>query len=258
MKLDIKTFITFLFIALISSNAMAEDIKITSDDGIEWHQNEQKIVAIKNVVAKKDGMILNSQKITALYKNSEKKNQKTAIYYVIAEEDVFMNNNTAKAYGEKLEYDIEKEIILLSGKPAKIKTESEVITAKDVIEYYPKKEIAIGRGDVTLVKGDKTISADIMKAYFTKSRLTQNLEVDRIEFFDNIKITTPNEVLTGDKGIYYAKKSIATISDNVKITQGKNSLSGDYAEINLKTGFSKLKSKKENGRVKGIFVQEKK
>lgn len=255
---NIITFLSFIFLACISVKANAEDIKITSEEGIEWHQKENKIVAVKDVVAKKDGMTLNSQKLTAFYRENKKEDKKTSIYYVIAEEKVLMETGTAKAYGDKVEYDIDKDIILLHGKPSKIKTDTETITADDVIEYYPKEEVAIGRGNVTVTKEDKKIQSDIMKAYFTRNAITKSMEIDKIEFFDNIKISTQNEILTGDKGIYYAKKSIATISNNVKISQGKNSLYGDYAEINLKTGISKLKSNKNNGRVRGVFVQEKK
>ncbi len=33
--------------------AHAEDIRLTADDKVEWHQNEQKMVAVGNAIATK-------------------------------------------------------------------------------------------------------------------------------------------------------------------------------------------------------------
>jgi lipopolysaccharide export system protein LptA len=52
------------------------------------------------------------------------------------------------------------------------------------------------------------------------------------------------------------------MSGNVRITRGQNQLNGDFAEVNLNTGISRLLTRADgntggDGRVRGVFVPEK-
>ena len=48
--------------------ARAEKINLVADDRVEWHQNEQKMVAVGNAVASKQDMSVRADTITAFTK----------------------------------------------------------------------------------------------------------------------------------------------------------------------------------------------
>ena len=77
----------------------------------------------------------------------------------------------------------------------------------------------------------------------------------------NVKISTPNEVAIGDEAIYYVEKELVRLSGNVKITRGISQLNGSIAEVNLKTGRSRLLSNAQldgNTKVQGLFSRNSK
>ena len=50
------------------------------------------------------------------------------------------------------------------------------------------------------------------------------------------------------------------MSGNVRITRGQNQLNGDFAEVNLSTGISRLLTSTDSAgdkRVRGLFVPQK-
>ena len=77
-------------------------------------------------------------------------------------------------------------------------------------------------------------------------------QVDRIDAYDNVVISTPNEIVRGRRGVYYTKTGIVVLRGSVKITRGNDQLNGDSAEVNLNTGISRLLSG-STGQVRGIF-----
>ena len=66
------------------------------------------------------------------------------------------------------------------------------------------------------------------------------MEVRRIDAVGNVEIMTAKEYARGREGVYHVDKELATLEGDVKITQGENQLNGDYAEVNMATGLSRL------------------
>ncbi|MFN7001449.1 MAG: LptA/OstA family protein, partial [Elioraea tepidiphila] len=79
--------------------------------------------------------------------------------------------------------------------------------------------------------------------------------LDRAEAFGNVRITTANEVVRGERGVYTPGDGLARVSGNVRITRGQNQLNGAYGEVNMKTGVSRLLPA-PGGRVTGMIVPE--
>ena len=57
---------------LIAAPAAAEEVHLTADERVEWHQNEQKMVAVGNAVATKQDMNIRADRMTAFYETSKK------------------------------------------------------------------------------------------------------------------------------------------------------------------------------------------
>ncbi len=255
-----------LFTALMTASipaAQAEDIHLTADDKVEWHQNEQKMIAIGNAVATQKDMNIRADKMTAFYESSKKGGEKarTNIRDIQAQGGVVMTAPSAKAYGDNMTYNLIDDIMVLKGSPVSkiITNDGKIITATDNITYYPSKNKAIASGDVIAKDDDSTIYSNKMISYFTKNSNGQS-ELDKVEIYsDNkeVKIINDQAVVTGEQGIYLPKINKVRLYRNVVINQDGNILKGDYAETDLKTGISRVLSDKKSGkRVSGIFIEK--
>ncbi len=245
-----KQFVTILLtMVFFSMNAMAANVEITADNGIEWHQNAQKMVAVGNAKAVRENMTLVADKISAFYRD-KKTDGNSKVYRVKSENNVYINDLESKAYADDADYYIEKGIMFLKGKPAKIIAGSDKILADDIIELYLNENKAIARGNAHAKREGNDIFADVMTIFFKTDG--KNKDIDKVEVFGNVKIKTATETITGDKGLYMVKEGVATVSGDVEIKQEKNNLKGGYAKINLNTGISKLFASEKN-RVKGVF-----
>jgi lipopolysaccharide export system protein LptA len=131
------------------------------------------------------------------------------------------------------------------------------MTAKS-LELWQNEDVAIARQNVTAQKEARRLEADTVKAYFVKKGSAT--QVDRFEAENNVVITNDKETVQGDKGVYLVDKERATLQGNVKISQGKNFIIGEIADINMKTGVSRLQMSSEKGKTKGqirgIFVPQ--
>lgn len=245
------------------SGAQAQEINLVADERVEWHQNEQKMVAVGNAIASKKDMSIRADTITALYDNAKDKPEqaksKSQIKAVHAIGGVVMKTASANGLGDTMDYDVLADSMILKGKPATIKTDTETITATESITYYPSKQQAIALGDVVAVDAQKNkIYSDRMVSFFEKNA-QGSLEMKKVEIYDNIKIVTKDAEVTADKGTYLPKEALIKLYDHVIISQNGNSLKGDYAITDMNTGISRLISKKGSGkRVSGVFKEKSK
>lgn len=239
--------------------AHASDIHITAEKQVEWHQKENKIVAVGDAVATKDAMNVRADRLIGYYAGRESTTKgKSSITRMQGIGSVKLHSPRADGFGDKLDYDLIKDEAVLTGNPAKIKTEKEIITARDKITYYPSEQKAIALGNVEAIdKDNNKVYADKMIAFFVKDgQNTQNLTLDKVELYDHVKIVTPDTVVTSDKGLYRPRTGKVYLYENIVINQQGNILRGDKAETDLNTGISKLLSKSKSGRVKGVFKEK--
>lgn len=250
---------------IFAIQARAEEINLTADERVEWHQNEQKMIAIGNAVATKKDMNIRADKMTAFYENSQKGNKKTGsnIRDVHAVGGVVMTSPSAKAYGDTMDYDLISDVMILKGQPvSKIVTnDNKTITATDNITYYPSQNKAIALGDVIAKDSENTIYSDKMISFFSKNAQGQS-ELNKVEIYSDskqVKIVNQQATVTGEWGIYLPKINKVRLYKNVVINQEGNILKGDYAETDLKTGISRVLSDKKSGkRVSGVFIEKEK
>ena len=145
-------------------------------------------------------------------------------------------------------------MFILTGKP-RLKTKTEHISAKESLEFWEKKSIAIARGHASATKGDKKLQANVLTAYFEKTK-NHNNEIVKVNAQGNVIVSTPKEVIRGKRGTYYVKTGMIILKGGVKITRGPDQLNGDKAEINLKSGVSRLLSG-DGKKVRGLFGPKK-
>jgi lipopolysaccharide export system protein LptA len=225
-------------------------IEINADEGIEWQQNTKAYIARGNARAAQGDVAVHADTLTAYYRENE--GGSTDIWRIDAIGRVRIVTPTQKAFGDKGVYDVDNGVLVLTGK-VRMETETDRITARDSLEYWEKRNLAVARGNAIAERGENKLRADVLTAHFRKDAKGKS-RVSKVDAFDNIVITTPDEIVRSNRGVYDVETGIAKLTGSVKITRGTNQLNGEYAEVNLNTGVSRLFGR--GGGVRGIFTPE--
>lgn len=143
------------------------------------------------------------------------------------------------------------------------------ITA-DSLTVKRLNEIAVFSGDVVAVQGKLNLRSEVMTVYYKSQKTKGSAEnsISKIDVEGNVFLTTPKETAQGNTGLYDVDNKRITLSGDVVVTQKENIIKGSKLIYDLVSGKSELFSDKslgtsgvpgeKSGRVKGIFVPEKK
>ncbi|HKM63641.1 MAG TPA: LptA/OstA family protein [Acidisphaera sp.] len=210
------------------------------------------------------------------------------IYRVEAIGNVRIDTPTDHVTGEHATYDIDQAVMLITGNNLRLTTPSQNLSARDDLEYWSQKHMAVARGDAVLVTSDgRRIAADVLVAYTEEGQpqpaapapkpvqtvnatapaapaapaaplqgddaLAASGKLKKAEAWGHVSVRTATDIVTGDRGVYVPATGIARLAGNVRITRGQNQLNGREAEVNLKTGISRLLAGSEE-RVTGLVV----
>ncbi|MBV9655491.1 MAG: hypothetical protein JOZ42_13110 [Acetobacteraceae bacterium] len=282
-------------------------IDITASDGIEWEQNAKKVIARGNARAVRENVTVTADRLIAYYRRKAggKAGAGTApeaqggaapvtssasgglaggdadsagneVFRVEAEGNVHISTPTDHAEGDHAVYDLDQAVMVMRGRNLKLTTPQDVLTARDTLEYWAQKHMAVARGDAVVVTNDgRRLAADTLVAYTTDtaqtdghagttkaSARTENAgddplassgKLQKVDAIGNVSIRTAIETVTGDRAVYVPETGLARLGGHVRITRGQNQLNGAEAEVNLKTGVSTLISGSA-GRVQGLVV----
>src|SRR5207302_2480903 len=94
----------------------------------------------------------------------------TEIYRVEAEGNVTMTREGQTIVGDRAVYDLDQALMVVTGKALKLTTATDVVTARDSLEWYDQKQIAVARGNAVAIRNGKTIKADILTSYMVKTK----------------------------------------------------------------------------------------
>ncbi len=236
-----------------------QPLEINAEEGIEWRRNEQLYIARGNAQAIRGELTLYADVMTAHY--GETGTGGTDIDRIDVEGNVRIVSPSQTVYGDRGAYDVPNGVLVLVGDDLRLVSKNDVITARDSLEYWEAKSMAVARGDAVAVRDDKRIQADVLSAIFAPDSEGE-LALTRIDAFGNVRIATATDFARGDRGVYYVDREFATLSGAVKITREENQMNGEYAEINMKTGVSRLLAgapgSKPTTRVRGLLVPKRK
>lgn len=271
-------------------------IDVTATDGIEWRQGEQVVIARGNARAIQDGVTIDADRLMARYRQSRGAQAQprpatnpgatqaaarpsdsplsgdSEIWRLEAEGRVRIATATDTARGDRAVYDIDQAVLVLTGRDLGLISGPNDITARDSLEYWSQKRMAVARGGAVLVdKAEgRRVTADTLVGYFLEEppaggapqprvQTAEGRDVpgagklDRVEAFGHVEIRTPLDVVRGDRGVYSAATGMARILGNVRITRGENQINGQEAIVNLRTGVARLVSA-PGARVQGLIL----
>ena len=260
---------------LLAGTALAQTIDlsqggpvdITANDGIEWRQAEQVVVARGGARAERDGTVVEALRLIARYRPrggeaapaspGAEPGGESEIWRLEAEGNVRIFTATDVATGDRAVYDMDQAVMVLSGRDISLATPRQRITARDSLEYWTERRMAVARGNALVVTEDgRQITADVLVAYLLPEDAPTPAprpraegaaapppgqgRLDRVELFGNVEIRGAEEVVRGDRGVYAAGSGVARLLGDVRITRGGNQINGEEAVVNLNTGVSRL------------------
>ncbi|WP_241663712.1 LptA/OstA family protein [Oecophyllibacter saccharovorans] len=188
------------------------------------------------------------------------------LYRIEARGHVHVYNLKDQAWGDHGIYDVDRALMLMTGQHLKVMTPQDVMTARDLMEYYPKARISVGRGNASLTTNDgKRVTADIMESFgmsdlqkaqrdaadrrqaeiarrrgLPPPKSTNSSNMDRAYGWGHVVVRTQTQTATGDRGVYLFGPELARLVGHVHVTQGQNQNNGSQALVNLRTGVSTM------------------
>jgi lipopolysaccharide export system protein LptA len=246
-------------------------LEVTSDRDLEWLQQDHAYVARGNAVAKRGTVTLMGDTLIAYYrpiagaaakpKPAASTSQTgfdsgtTEIWRVVAEGNVHIISEDKDAWGDRAEYDKDKSVVVLTGKALKATTLEDTVTARDSLEYWQDKDMAVARGNAKVVKvNGNTLEGDVIGGHFVKDA-HGTTALKTIESRGNVVVTTTSDVVHGDEGVYDLDTKRSVLFGNVRATHAASTIEGESAEVNMDTGISQV-FPGLGQRVHGLFVRE--
>lgn len=258
-------------------------IAVTAQDGIEWRQAEQQVIARGNARAQRDKVTVTADRLIAWYRKKPDGTTPAAkpagapgmdgdsagneVYRLQAEGNVRIFTETEQAIGDRATYDVDQAVLVMTGRDLRLITQNEVLTARDSLEYWSQKRMAVARGNAVVLTNDaRRIGADTLVAY-TSDAPTEGAppapagtdaprtgKLEKVEAYGNVSIRTPTDMATGDRAVYVPEVGIARLGGSVRITRGQNQLNGGQAVVNMKTGVARLIGGGGGERVQGLVL----
>jgi lipopolysaccharide export system protein LptA len=268
-------------------------IEITSTGGLELHDTEKMAIAVGDARAVRGDVTVLADQLVARYRKkapapgaapaptpaagadgTDPENGDNEVYRLEAHGHVRILTPTDEAVGDDAIYDMDQAVLVMTGRALKLTTPTQVMTARDTMEYWSQLHMAVGRGKAVVVTTDaRRLAGDVLVAYTAPDDdktnpapkpvaakpgtpgdpLADSGKLKRIDAFGNVEVRSPTDTVRGDRGIYITETGIARVVDNVRLTHNGNQINGGAADMNMKTGIARIVPVK-GARVKGLLV----
>jgi lipopolysaccharide export system protein LptA len=284
---------------LLNPSAENLPLQVQADSGIEWQQDAKAYIARGNAVATRGPTQVHADTLIARYRevkgggNSGNTGGNTEIYRVEADGNVTMTREGQTIVGDRAVYDLDQTLMVVTGKTLKLTTATDLVTARDSLEWYDQKQIAVARGNAVAIRNGKTIKADILTAYMVKTKPADgkapappgkapppqsgkpsptpaaaspgssaaDSKISRVDAQGHVVVTNALDTGRGDYGVYNADSGICTLVDNVVIARGKDVIKGQYGVMDLNKNVSRMlpaagAPSGPSQRVQGLFIRD--
>ena len=167
-------------------------VEVTALDGFEWHESDQTVTASTEARAVRGNVTVLADRLVAHYRKKAAEAHaapasapapaggtgpgtdtgvdtgSNEIYRLDAIGHVRIVTPTEEAVGDKAVYDIDQALLVMTGHGMRLTTPQYVMTARDSMEYWSQRHMAVGRGNALVVASDgRRLSGDVLVG-FTK------------------------------------------------------------------------------------------
>jgi lipopolysaccharide export system protein LptA len=230
-----------------SFDAMAGQVELSADNGLEWNMNKKTIVASENAILKRDDMNVISDKIAAYYNEVGGKRE---IYDITAMGNVVINSLNYEIRSDYLTFDLKNSLLTLSMDEGEVTMASgdTILKSKGNVVFY-QNDGKIVLKDAQVVNSGRIIEGEVLYVFLDKKN-----DLERVIVKDGVRIKDGDQFIVGDKADFNQSTGIANISGNVSFAKGENvSLTGGKVTYDMRTGVAKILPSKEKKKVIGIF-----
>ncbi len=282
-------------------------VQVTAQGGFEWREADQEVIASGDARAVRGNVTVLADRLIARYRKKpggaaaaavatpaaasatagatagaaggfgDAESGDNEVYRLEGDGHVRIVTPTDEAVADHGIYDIDQAVLVLTGSAMKLTTPQQVMTARDSMEYWSLKHMAVGRGDAVVVTSDgRRLSADTLVGYTTDPNAPAAApgapalpkpvpgtpaadptsgggKLQRVEAFGNVEVRTISDTVRGDRGVYLPDTGLARVVGHVRITHGQNQLNGPAADVNMKTGIAHIVSA-PGSRVEGMIL----
>src|SRR6266478_1382754 len=149
-----------------------QPIQIQADSGIEWQQDAHLYIARGNAVATRGPGEIRADTLIAHYREAKgggNTGANTEVYRVEAEGHVTLKRDAQTVVGDRAVYDVDQAIAVVTGKNLQLTTPTDTVTARDSLDWYDQKQVAVARGNAVATRNGKTVKGDVLTAYLVKT-----------------------------------------------------------------------------------------
>jgi lipopolysaccharide export system protein LptA len=243
----------------LTSQDNGKPITIEAEQGIEWQQNNHVYIARGHAKATRGQATIFGDTLVAYYRpiggangTSAPAPAKTAakpadpiggnsteIYRLEADGNVRIASETQTVYCDHAIYDVDQTLLVATGQHLKLETPRDTLTARDSLEWYDGKQLAVARGDAVAIREGKRMRGDVLTADVAKGP-NESSHISRIDAQGNVLVSSQGQIARGDTGVYNVDTGIATLAGHVTLTRADNELRGQYAVVDLNSNVSRL------------------
>lgn len=253
--------------AAATKEQSAKPVDVSADDSLEWYQDQQLYIARGNAKAIRGDMVVDADTLMAHERDkppagTPKVKDKTAdkngsgdIDKMTADGHVRITDPKQRVTGDHAIYDLDQHIMVVTGNNLRYETEKEVVTAKDSLEYYEDKKIAVARGNAVADKGERHVTGDLLTAEF-RDEPNGEQQLWKMTAVGHVTVITKGNVSKGDRAVYDIARDIAILTGNVRVTRTDGTqLTGDVGEVDFKSNQSRLLNE-GHGRVRALLTSK--
>ncbi len=257
--------------------APPQPVQISASGAITWSQDAQTVTATGGARAVRGDVTVVADELVAHYRKKPDAAPSATqpapaeslaqgggqLYELEAVGHVHIYTATDNAWGDRAVYSMDDQVLVLTGGALKLTTPQDTITARESVEYYSAKHMAVARGNATITTDNgRSIAADVITGYLAASPqpaasgapgLADTGQLEKVEAVGHVVIHTGTDTATGDSGVYLPPTGEARLGGNVHIIHGPNELAGGDALVNMKTGVATLLAS-PGGQVSGVIV----
>ena len=253
----IKYLIFFLLVLTNYKYALCRNIgetEITTEDGIEVFQEEKYYLLKKNVEIISDEFELKGNLVKIYFEQDL-----YDIKELIASTNVnfYSNEYNIKGKGDTLKFNIQNEIINISGDKSELFLEETKMYSDGYINVNNLAgSFKIEGLNSKLISDNVFIIGSKINGVFDDKNGNRDISSLEVEDENLLSIITEDTELFSKKAFYEKEKSIIELFDNVKIKRGSEVITGDYGILDTNKNSYKVSSNNSN-KVKAIISNTK-
>ncbi|MEL6582474.1 MAG: LptA/OstA family protein [Pseudomonadota bacterium] len=121
----------------------------------------------------------------------------------------------------------------------------------DSLTFDREAGTVVFSGDVQLIQGDLTMTANQIEVFYTESGREASDGVTRLVAEGDVSLKSEEETIEAERAVYDLAAGTLDATGNVRLLQGRNALTAEAASIDIEGGTGSF-----TGRVRSTFVPE--